>query len=81
MSVFSVDPKAGSLVTTDVLDDVCRGLGVTLRDDEKEDYRKLLAVFDETAQDIMAMPGWSCSVVSADAWTLTQGQTTCQPSI
>ena len=55
MSVFSVDPKAGSKVTTAVLDEVCDGLGVRIKDEEKEDYTKLLAVFDEGCQELMAM--------------------------
>lgn len=57
MSVFSVDPKAGSKVTTEVLNGVCSDLGVHIKDGELEDYRKLLAVFDESAQELMAMPG------------------------
>ncbi len=47
MSVFSVDPKADSPVTTEALDEVCKTFGITLKDEEKEHYRKLLAVFDE----------------------------------
>ncbi|KAK4504682.1 hypothetical protein PRZ48_002643 [Zasmidium cellare] len=55
MSVFSVDPKAGTAVTTEVLDEVCKSLGVKIKDEEKEDYRKLLAVFDESAREVMEM--------------------------
>ncbi|CAK3975267.1 amidase signature enzyme [Lecanosticta acicola] len=55
MSVFSVDPRSGGAVTTEVLDEVCKSLGVRIKDEEKEDYRKLLAVFDEGAQELMAM--------------------------
>jgi amidase len=58
MSVFSVDPKAGGPVTTEVLRDVCKVFGVRLKDDEEEDYRKLLAVFDESAQELMSMPDY-----------------------
>lgn len=57
MSVFSVEPKAGNPVTADVLDEVCSTLGVQIKDEEHEEYRKLLAVFDESAQELMAMPG------------------------
>lgn len=57
MSVFSVDPKSGNPVTTEVLDEVCKSLGVRIKDEEKEDYRKLLAVFDESARELMAMDG------------------------
>ncbi|KAK0836789.1 hypothetical protein LTS02_012270 [Friedmanniomyces endolithicus] len=55
MSVFSVDPKAGNPVTSAVLDEVCKSLGVKLKHDEHEDYRKLLAVFDESARELMEM--------------------------
>lgn len=58
MSVFSVDPKEGGQVTTQALNDICKVLGVKLEDHEVEDYRKLLAVFDESAQELMAMPDY-----------------------
>ena len=57
MSVFSVDPKAGNPVTPAVLDEVCKSLGVKLKHEEHEDYRKLLAVFDESARELMEMEG------------------------
>jgi hypothetical protein len=57
MSVFSVEPKSDNPVTAETLKAVCNGLGVSLRDEEQEDYRKLLAVFDESAREIMAMDG------------------------
>ena len=57
MSVFSVDPKSGNPVITEVLDEVCKSLGVRIKDEEKEDFRKLLAVFDESARELMAMDG------------------------
>jgi amidase len=56
MSVFSVDPREGNPVTAATLDDVCKSLGVTIKDDEKDDYRRLLAVFHESAEELMAMP-------------------------
>ena len=56
MSVFSTTPKEDNPVTTAVLDRVCSSLGVTIKDDEKEDYRRLLAVFHESAEELMAMP-------------------------
>ncbi|KAH7120879.1 amidase signature domain-containing protein [Dendryphion nanum] len=55
MSVFSVIPKDGNPVTSQVLDKVCASLKVTLKDEEKEDYRKLLAVFHESAEELMAL--------------------------
>lgn len=45
-------------MTPQVLDDVCASLKITLQEDEKEDYRKLLAVFHESAEDLMAMPDY-----------------------
>ncbi|KAK3719715.1 hypothetical protein LTR37_004252 [Vermiconidia calcicola] len=58
MSVFSVEPKEGGAATTQALDDICKVFGINLKDEEKEDYRKLLAVFDESAQELMAMPDY-----------------------
>lgn len=40
----------------DTLADVCTRLGVTIKEDEREDYHKLLAVFHESAEELMAMP-------------------------
>ncbi|KAF2110968.1 amidase signature domain-containing protein [Lophiotrema nucula] len=56
MSVFSVTPKAGNPVTNEVFDAVLTSLKVTLKHEEKEDYRKLLAVFHESADELMAIP-------------------------
>lgn len=64
MSVFSIDPKAGTAVTAEVLDEVCKSLGVTIKDEEREDYRKLLAVFDESAQQVMDMDGMEKSLMT-----------------
>lgn len=57
MSVFSVTPKDGNPVTAAVLDNCCKSLGVTIKDEEQEAYRKLLAVFHESAEELMALPG------------------------
>ncbi|ORY13897.1 amidase signature domain-containing protein [Clohesyomyces aquaticus] len=56
MSVFSITPKPGNPVTETVFDDVCASLHVKVKDSEKDDYRKLLAVFHESAEELMAMP-------------------------
>lgn len=58
MSVFSVEPRDGTPVTAQVLDEVCASLRIRIKDDEKEDYRKLLAVFHESAEELMAMPDY-----------------------
>jgi amidase len=65
MSVFSVEPKEGSSITTPTLDDCCATLGVTLKDEEKEAYRKLLAVFHESAEELMRLPGLVTGPVEA----------------
>jgi amidase len=57
MSVFSITPKDGNPVTPEVFDTVCSTLDVIVDDaTEKEALRKLLAVFHEAAEDIMAFP-------------------------
>ncbi|GME27773.1 Amidase [Neofusicoccum parvum] len=58
MSVFSLDPNSGNPVTTAVVDEVCTDLGVSINDDEKEAYRKLLGVFHDSAVELMAMPDY-----------------------
>ncbi|KAF2469092.1 amidase [Lindgomyces ingoldianus] len=56
MSVFSIIPKPGNPVTAQVFDDVCASLKISVKDSEKDDYRKLLAVFHDSAEELMAMP-------------------------
>ena len=62
MSVFSITPRDDSPVTLQVVDDVCATLKVSIKDDEKEDYRKLLAVFHDSAEELMAMPDYEPNV-------------------
>ena len=57
MSVLSISPKDGNPVTFEELDKACASLGVGLKDEEREDYRKLLATFHESAAELMNMPG------------------------
>jgi len=57
MSVFSLQPKEGNPVTAEVLESACEALGVTVKDEEKDVYRKLLAVFHESAEELMSLPG------------------------
>jgi amidase len=62
MSVHSLLAKAGNPVTTDVLDETLKSLGVTIKDAEREDYRKLLAVFHDSAVELTGMEGeWHAS--------------------
>jgi amidase len=56
MSVFSITPKKGNPVTSHVLDSVCNSLGVSIKDDERDEYRTLLAVFHDAAEELMAVP-------------------------
>lgn len=62
MSVFSVKPKEGSDVTTETLDQVCQKLGVRIKDEEKEAYTNLLAVFDESCKALLEFPDYKAQV-------------------
>lgn len=57
MSVFSLDVEKSNPVTQAVVDGLCQNLGVTIKDEEKDDYQRLLAVFHDSAKSIMALPG------------------------
>lgn len=58
MSVFTFDTRPDNPVTTTELERVCDKLGVTVADAEKEDYRRLLAVFHEAAEGLTALPDY-----------------------
>ncbi|KAL5120244.1 hypothetical protein ACEQ8H_001802 [Pleosporales sp. CAS-2024a] len=55
MSVFSLDTSQGNPVTQQTVDKLCSQLGVTINESEKEDYRRLLAVFHDASEQLMAM--------------------------
>ncbi|CAN9273067.1 unnamed protein product [Alternaria alternata] len=55
MSVFSLDASHGNPVTKETLEALCSQLGVNIDDKEKEDYRRLLAVFHDASEQLMAM--------------------------
>lgn len=57
MSVFSLDVAQGNPVTTSTVDNLCVKLGVTIEKKEKEDYRRLLAIFHDASAQLMAMDG------------------------
>jgi amidase len=57
MSVFSLDASHGNPVTQETLEKLCTKLGVTIEEKEKEDYRRLLAVFHDASDQLMAMDG------------------------
>jgi len=57
MSVFSLDTSHGNPVTKDTVDQLCSKLGVSIEEKDKEDYRRLLAVFHDASAQLMAMDG------------------------
>lgn len=61
MSVFSLDTSQGNPVTKETVDKLCSQLGVTIEEKEKEDYRRLLAVFHDASDQLMAMDGTDSS--------------------
>ncbi|KAF2236764.1 amidase signature enzyme [Viridothelium virens] len=62
MSVLSLSPKEGNPVTLNDLQKACASLDVTLKDEELEDYRKLLATFHEAAAELMNMSNYELQV-------------------
>lgn len=57
MSVFSLDASHGNPVTKETLERLCSELGVSIEEKEKEDYRRLLAVFHDASEQLMALDG------------------------
>lgn len=57
MSVFTLDAAQGNPVTTNTVEELCAELGVILKEEEKEDYRRLLAVFHDASEVLMGMEG------------------------
>lgn len=57
MSVFSLDVDKSNPVTAEVVDQLCETLGVTLKDEEKGDYQRLLAIFHDSVSGLMTIPG------------------------
>lgn len=57
MSVFTLDAAQGNPVTTETVNELCSELGVTLKDEEREEYRRLLAVFHDASEQLMEMEG------------------------
>ncbi|OIW23403.1 amidase [Coniochaeta ligniaria NRRL 30616] len=58
MSVFSLEVDKSNPVTIETVDGLCQTLGVSLKEDEKPDYQRLLAIFHESATALMAMPDY-----------------------
>lgn len=57
MSVFSLDASHGNPVTNETVEKLCSQLGMNIEEKEKEDYRRLLAVFHDASEQLMAMDG------------------------
>jgi amidase len=57
MSVFSLNAKAGNPVTADTVEKLCSQLGVSIEQEHKEDYQRLLAVFHDACESLMDMEG------------------------
>lgn len=57
MSVFTLEAAQGNPVTAETVDNLCSELGVSLKDEEKEEYRRLLAVFHDASEQLMDMEG------------------------
>ena len=57
MSVFSLDTSHNNPVTTETLGKLCSQLGVTIKEDEKADYRRLLAVFHDASEQLQSKDG------------------------
>ncbi|KAJ4348727.1 uncharacterized protein N0V89_010105 [Didymosphaeria variabile] len=55
MSVFSLDAAKGNPVTSKTVDKLCSQLGVSIDDSEKDAYTRLLAVFHDASEQLMAM--------------------------
>lgn len=75
MSVFTLEAAQGNPVTTHTVDKLCSDLGVTLKNAEKEEYRKLLAVFHDATQALLDMEGMWAST-GQEPPMLTSEQTT-----
>lgn len=81
MSVFSLETKAGNPVTVADVDEICAGLGVTIKESEKEEYKTLLAVFHESMESLMALPGMIPTTYHFCFWpVLTQFNSRLLPS-
>ncbi|RDW80917.1 amidase-4 [Coleophoma crateriformis] len=60
MSVFSLDYRADNPVTVEQVDDLAASLGVKITDaQEKEDLHRLLAVYHESTEQLMALEDYN----------------------
>ncbi|TDZ19821.1 Amidase [Colletotrichum orbiculare MAFF 240422] len=66
MSVFSLEVQKANPVTAEVLDNSLQALGVTLKEEEKDEYQRLLAVFHESVVGLMALPGKQLDLIDEE---------------
>jgi amidase len=57
MSVFSLEYSKSNPVTVEKLDEISQSLGVSLKEEEKDEYHRLLAVYHESIEALMDLPG------------------------
>jgi amidase len=57
MSVFSLEYSKSNPVTIETLNEVSNSIGVSLKEEEKDEYHRLLAVFHESVEGLMDLPG------------------------
>ncbi|KAL1602591.1 hypothetical protein SLS60_006007 [Paraconiothyrium brasiliense] len=62
MSVFSLDAAQGNPVNSETVDKLCSQLGVSIDASEKDAYTRLLAVFHDASEQLMAMDDYVPSV-------------------
>lgn len=74
MSVFSLDARQGNPVTTGSVDKLCSDLGVTLKDAEKEEYTRLLAVFHDASEALLQMEGRQIRFRKSNSGMLTSNE-------
>lgn len=64
MSVFTLEASQGNPVTTATVEKLCADLGVSLKDAEKDEYTRLLAVFHDASEALLQMEG-ECKMTRA----------------
>lgn len=71
MSVFSFDVSHGNPVTKQTVDKLCSQLGVSIEEQEKDDYRRLLAIFHDASEQLMAVEGSLAFIHMGSSGSLT----------
>jgi amidase len=56
MSVFSLEYSKNNPVTKEKLKEVSDSIGVTIKEEEQDEYQTLLAVFHDSVEALMALP-------------------------